>query len=163
LGTIAAGEVMTAEDTFAAYHLCAKSINIYADICVGGDRKGLISIVHPRERFSSGLVDISKYTKESKGSLSLKLKWTNSHNLSFLGLADVNPLNNSSVKQEVIKLSDLKHSEDKNISKKHLKNGKVELTPGQFIELQFPAKKEIISPNQKISFILKPKGYYTPF
>jgi len=162
LGTVAAGEVIKPKDVFAAEHLC-KSINIYVDIYVGNNKKGLVSIVHPRERFSLGLVDISKYTKERKGPLSLKLKWTNSHNLSFLSLVNVSSLNNSNVKQETIKLSNLKHSEDKSIDKESLKNGKVELTPGQFIELEFPAKKEVINSDQEISFILRSKGYYTPF
>ncbi len=162
LGTAVAGEVIKPEDAFAAVHLC-KSINIYVDVYVGNNKKGLLSIVHPREKFSSGLVDISQCTKERKSPLSLKLKWTNSHNLSFIGLVNASPLTNPDIKQETIKLSSLSHSEDKNINEKHLKDGRVGLIPGQFINLEFPAKKEIINSDQEISFILKAKGYYTPF
>jgi len=123
----------------------------------------LINIVHPREKFSLGLINIPQQSKGDKKSMSLKLKWTNSHNLSFLGLVDVSPLSGSNLKQGVIKLSDLRHSENKKINKKDLENEGVELTPGQFVNLEFSSKKEVLNPNQKVSFVLKSKGYYTPF
>ncbi|GAI18234.1 unnamed protein product, partial [marine sediment metagenome] len=134
MGSSVANEIIGVEDVFAAKHICT-SINIY----IGNKKRGLVNIIHPRERFSLGLIDISKYIRDKKGPLSLKLEWTNSHNLSLLGLVNASPLTNSDAKQKTIKLSNLKHSEDKSIDKESLKDGRVELTPGQFIELEFPA------------------------
>ena len=161
LGAIVAGETMKAESVFAANHLC-KSINIYADISFN-NKKQLINIIHPREKSSFGLVDISQYKQKKSESFSLKLKWTNSHNLNFLGAAEVDSLNSLDIKQEIVKLSSLKHSESKEVHKKDLGSKGIELIPGQFINLEFLSKKEHLNPDQKVSFIFKSKGYYTPF
>ena len=92
------------------------------------------------------------------------MNWTNSHNISFIGLANVESLTGSKIKQETIKLSKLKHSENKHINERCLRDGKVELIPGQFIELEFPVKEKRNNlGGQKTSFVLKSKGYYTPF
>jgi len=152
LGILAADKIMGVENVFGA----KISIHIY----INTGKKGLVGIIHPREKISLGLVNLSQHIEEENGQVSLKFKWTSSHNLSFLGLVDVSPLS-PDIKQESIKLSNLRHSKDKSINKKDLESEGVELTPGQFIDLEFPAKKEDINPNQKISFILKSKGYYT--
>jgi len=89
------------------------------------------------------------------------MEWTKFHNLSFVGLAEVKPLDSFQVKQKTIELSKLRHSENKDVDEGYLKDEKVELIPGQFIELEFPAEKENINSNQKTSFILKSKGHYT--
>jgi hypothetical protein len=153
LGTLAADKIMGVKSAFGAI---VKSINIY--IRSGG--KDLVDIIHPREKISSGLVNLSEYIKEEKDQISLELKWTSSHNLSFFGLVDVNSLD-SNIKQESIKLSNLRHSKDKNINKKDLEKKGVQLVPGEFIDLEFPAKREDIGSNQEISFVLNSKGYYT--
>lgn len=133
---------------------------IYAD----KNKEKPVEIVHPREKLSLGLVDISQYVKKSQKSLFLRAKWTRPHNVSFVGLTDTEGLSEvSNISQESIKLSCLKHSENKNIDKTYLKKGKVELIPGQYIKLEFPAKKEKAESNQRTSFVLKSKGYYTPF
>ena len=91
------------------------------------------------------------------------MEWTRSHNISFVGLAErITSTTTSKVKKEIVNLSNLKHSEDKSISKKQLKAKKVELSPGQYVELEFPAKEKNLSSNEKTSFFLSSKGYYTP-
>jgi len=123
-------------------------------------KKELIKIVHPRERFSLGLVDFSKCIEKEDKSISLKMKWTRFHDLSFVSLAELKPLNSFQVKQETLKVSRLSHSENKEVDERYLKDGKVELIPGQFIKLEFSAEKENINSSQKASFILKSKGHY---
>ncbi|RLC36712.1 MAG: hypothetical protein DRH33_06600 [Candidatus Nealsonbacteria bacterium] len=120
-----------------------------------------IGIVHPRERFSFNLIDISKYIGKTQQSLRLVLEWTQPHNLSFIGLANSNPKDINQLKIEKLKLSELRHSHNADVNKDTLKNGEIELIPGQFLSLEFPAEKAEIGVNQKISFILETKGYYT--
>ncbi len=156
----AATALKETEDAMAAIPP-AKCYSINLFIRVGEDKKELVHIIHPRERLSSGLVDISQHVKKGQESLSLILEWTNSHKLSFIGLAEAD--SSTTIKQEVLKLSSLKHSEYKNINKESLKDGKVELIPGQYIDLEFPEKKERIQSGYKTSFVLKSKGYYAPF
>jgi len=155
--SIAMAKVIKAESVSAG---AVKSIHLSV-VRIGKNKKNLINIIHPREKLSLGLADISQYVKGQK-SLSLNLEWTNSHNLSFTGLATTSDLSEAShVSQKTIQLSSLSHSEKKNINKNYLKSGKVELTPGQYIELEFPVEKDEVKVNQKTSFVLKSKGYYT--
>ena len=128
---------------------------------MGGAKKSPLAIIHPRENFSFGLVDISDYLSKKQTSLNLELEWTESHNLSFIGLTEVKPIKNGQSKIEKIRLAELKHSHNRNINKNNLKEGKVELIPGQFISLEFPYKKNTLKSNQRASFVLRSKGYYT--
>jgi len=150
--SLAAVKILEPGKALAEYP--CKSVNISL-LYEGTNKEKLIEIVHPRERLSLGMVDIS--IKKGQKSLSLKMEWTKPHDISFIGLADVAI---SKIKQDVIDLSSLKHSEDKKITKKDLKSGKVELIPGQYVELEFPASKEKISSDEKASFFLNSKGYY---
>ena len=142
-------------------NVLAKTLPLSIYIYSNNHKKKLVKIVHPRERFSLGLVDFSKYVEKKDNSVSLKMEWTKFHNLSFVGLAEVKPLDSFQVKQKTIELSKLRHSENKDVDEGYLKDEKVELIPGQFIELEFPAEKENINSNQKTFFILKSKGHYT--
>jgi len=154
---------MIENESVSAILDCKGSINISVIHNIGKQKEKIVDIIHPREKLSLGLADISQHLKRGQKSLSLTLKWTRPHNLSFVGLADVKDLSKTSdVSQEPIELSQLKHLEDRNINKTYLKKGKVELIPGQYIELEFPLEKENVESNQKTSFVLKSKGYYTP-
>ncbi len=156
--SLAAAKIMESDTASAEI---VKSINLSV-VYIGENKEKLVNIIHPREQFSVGLVNIFPHIKRGQKSLSLTLEWTAPHNLSFIGLADVDSLTSPHIKQEIVKLSNLRHSEDKDINKKHLKDGKVELIPGKYLELEFPAKEEEVKSNQKTSLVLKSKGYYTP-
>jgi len=160
VASLAAAKIMKTENALAA--LPCKSINLSV-VYIDKDKEKMINIIHPREQFSLGLVDISEYIEKKQKSVSLKTNWTAAHNLSFVALSDMEDLSAiPDIKEESIKLSNLKHSEQKNINKTYLKKKMVELIPGQYLELEFPAKKEEVKSNQKTSFVLKSKGYYTP-
>ena len=83
--------------------------------------------------------------------------------LKFRRLTEIAPLDNIDAKRKTITPSKLTHSEDKKVNLKMLKSTEVEITPGQFVELEFPADKEVKTTNQKTSFLLESKGYYMPF
>ena len=121
-----------------------------------------IGITHPREIFSTGLMNLSPHLeKNNSSSLEFGLEWTNTHKLDFIGLAQLaSPEETKKIKIENLKIESLKHSRKKEISKKELKKGKVELKPVQFLELTFPYKKITLKPQEIISFFLKSKGYY---
>ncbi len=158
----AANIVKEAKDAEGVFAKIQPSIHISV-IYTGKNKEKPVKIIHPREKLSLGLIDISQYLKRGQKSLFLRAKWTRSHNLSFVGLTDVNDISNiSNIREKVVELSNLKHSENKDIKRESLKDGRVELIPGQYIELEFSAIKETLGFNQRTSFVLKSKGYYTP-
>ena len=90
------------------------------------------------------------------------MEWTRPHNISFIGLADASSMTASTIKRDVISLSGLNHSENKNITKEDLKDKKVELSPGQYVKLEFATMEKKINSNEKTSFFLSSEGYYIP-
>ncbi|MCX6758947.1 MAG: hypothetical protein NT012_00015 [Candidatus Nealsonbacteria bacterium] len=134
-----------------------KSIIIKATI--DGEKGKCLNIIHPREKFCFSIINISNYLKKNQNTLTLDLEWTGSHNLSFIGLTEPD----TRLKLEKIKLAYLEHSSNKNIKKEQLEKGEVQLIPGQFINLEFPYKKDNLKSSERVSFILKSKGYYTKF
>ena len=162
VASLAAAKILDPQKALAAYP-CKLCINISLLFGKSGKREKLINIIHPREKLSYGAVNISQNIKKGQKSLSLKMEWTRSHNISFIGLAEeVTSTTTPKIKKETISLSSLKHSENKNITKKQLKAKKVELSPGQYVELEFPAKEKNLNSDEKVSFFLSSKGYYTP-
>ena len=120
-----------------------------------------IGIYHPRENFSTGLIDISSHLIKSQSQQEITLEWTSAHNLKLIGLAQlVTSKERKKIKVESLKLESLLHSNDVKITKKDFKKG-VELIPGQYLELTFPCEKLSLNSNQTTSFVLKSKGYYT--
>lgn len=115
------------------------------------DFSKIVEIVHPRERLSLGIVDISEYLKKNTKKICFSLEWTATHNLSFFALAQSSKKN---FEIETLKPISLIHSAEKNLTKE------ITLLPGQFIEISFPFNKEKIPSSHKISFIFKCKGYY---
>jgi len=121
-----------------------------------------IGIIHPRENFSTGLMNLSPYLRKKKpSSLEIGLEWTNTHKLNFMGLAQLATSEEiKDIKIENLKLETMKHSHKKEVNKEDLEKGKVELIPGQFLELTFPYKKIAPKSTETISYLLKSKGYY---
>ncbi len=48
-----------------------------------------ISVVSPREEWSSQVIDLTDYMAQEHSSLEFRLKWTSNHNLDFVGIAPV--------------------------------------------------------------------------
>ncbi len=61
---------------------------------------------------------------------------------------------------EYMKPTSLGHSKNKDISLSNLTGGTLELSPGQYIETEFLGKDESLKEGQKVSFVLRTKGYY---
>jgi hypothetical protein len=140
----------------------AKSIN-FGILSSDKSKSKKIGICHPRENFSTGLLDISSHLIKSQSQQEVTLEWTNTHNLKLISLAQsATPKEMKGVKIESLKLESLLHSSDAKITKKDFKKG-VELIPGQYLELTFPYEKPSLDSNQTTSFVLKSKGYYKKF
>ena len=160
VASLAVAKSLDPKKALAAYpcKLCVNISLLYKD----ENREKLIEIVHPREKLSLGIVDIFKNVKKKQKSLLLKMEWTRPHNISFIGLADASSMTASTIKRDVISLSGLNHSENKNITKEDLKDKKVELSPGQYVKLEFATMEKKINSNEKTSFFLSSEGYYIP-
>jgi len=135
---------------------CKVSIIFYLHSSSGKKGKK-IGMTHPREMPSTGLMKISPKSK----TLDIGLEWTNTHKLSALGLAQLASSEEvKKTKVESIALESLSHSQKKEITKKDLIKGGVELKPVQHIELDFPYKKITLKSGETVSYFLKSKGYY---
>jgi len=138
----------------------AKTTSIFT--YVNNKRKPLL-IIHPREKLSFGFENLSEYITDDNKSITIRMRWTASHHLSFVGISEVTQIDSLNIKRQTITPTKISHSENKEVNLKKLKNTEVEITPGQFVELEFPAEKEKNIPNQKTSLLLESKGYYMPY
>ena len=137
---------------------CGKMASIVVSICQGNKVKE-IEIIHPREKASVGLLDLSDYLTKSKGPLEFKLEWTNTHNLELMGLAKLAAKEEmAGVKTDTLKPISIRHFQESKLTDKRL--GEVELKPGQYLELAFPGKETPLEKGETVSFVVKSKGYY---
>jgi len=143
----------------SSHSSCKISIIFYLSLSGKNEKVG---IIHPRENFSTGLIDLSPhFKKDSSSSLELSLEWTNTHKLNFIGLAQLASSQEiKATKINNLKPETIKHSRQKEINKNDLEKGKVELIPGQSLELTFPYTKSNLKPKETVSYLLKSKGYY---
>ncbi len=139
---------------------CGKVSSIIVSISIcQGDKVKEIEIIHPREKASVGLLDLSDYLTKSKESLEFRLEWTNTHNLEPVGLAKLATKEEmAGVKTETLKPISVKHFQESKLADKSLEE--VELKPGQYLELAFPGKEKPLEKGETVSFVVKSKGYY---
>ena len=139
----------------------AKSIHI--NIYANNNDNQEIFIEHPREEFCvSSPVAFSEHISESQQDLVLRLDWTDSHRLSYFGL-DTSDHKSDLKSLQITKLipTKLAHSKKGVCSYDQLKKNNVELLPGEFVKLNFPAEDLEIKENQTVSFLIKLRGHYT--
>ena len=117
-----------------------------------GEEKSL-GITHPREKMSTKIVDFSD--ADYQNNLRIKLEWTTTHKIRPLGLAEtVSP---EELEIEFISPEKINHSEKGKLTLKEIKGDSVELTPGEMLTLDFPAKEKN---KEEETFLFVSEGYY---
>ena len=113
-----------------------------------------VEVMHPRERLSHKLIDLSDHISENQKDLQLKLKWTATHKLRPVGMAK--RVKKESLEIEEISPEEVIHSKEGEIEAKEISENGVILNPGESMTLNFPQSKA----GQKETFLLKSRGYY---
>jgi hypothetical protein len=115
-----------------------------------------VVIVSPRTYWSTDIIDMSKHLPDAKGNFKVRLYFTASHKLDYVGL-DTSPQETMQVKQG--QLVNAVHSVDGNVINKLLYRDQVytELWPGQSIELAFTLPQQTM---EKRNYIIKLEGHY---
>ena len=143
----------TAKKVWAAK---ATSIHFYL---LSNGKSTEIGVTHPRENSSMGLLDISSYLPKKQSPTEIHLKWTETHDINSISLAQMIKPNDKELKVESLQIESLRHSKNEKIDVKDLKKG-AEIIPGQYLELSFPYKDMILDSDQTVSFVFRSKGFY---
>jgi hypothetical protein len=133
----------------------AKLGSIVVSAADGNNMRELVHI-HPREEFSQN--ELIQIQDTASGSLHMKLKWTDTHKISYLALGTSNSDDTDNVRASTLTLAQATDSAANPVSSSQFKEGVV-LPPGNFIELHFRDNDEKILDSEIVTLFLKSKGY----
>ncbi|MGC8940384.1 MAG: hypothetical protein ACP5KU_07820 [Candidatus Bathyarchaeia archaeon] len=110
----------------------------------------------PRSYWSTDIIDMSKFLPDAKGKLKVRLYFTASHKVDFVGL-DVSP--QATINVQKAELVSAIHSKDGDITTKllYLDSVYAELLPAKQIELMFNPTVDI---NGERTLVLHTRGHY---
>jgi hypothetical protein len=139
--------VSAAEVSFAQKHLCSLSLSI-------SEEKEDFVRIHSREKSPYvDAVDVSDMMNDNLDSTNIKIRWTDTHALSFVGVAESTPVKDEEIERLGIK--EISHSH------RELKTGEpIELLPEQYINLEFLDEDIRTDMGMVCTYVLRTMGRY---
>lgn len=119
-----------------------------------------ISVIHTRAEFYPDIIDLSNYLSEIKGDLKIKLEFTASHKVGFVGIDISHPIH---LEMETYKLVQASHSELGEVTDILKENNRefIRLLPREEIILKFPTPRPYKQEKRQF-YVLVSMGYYLP-
>ncbi|MFO7992264.1 MAG: PKD domain-containing protein [Thermoplasmata archaeon] len=119
-----------------------------------------ISVISPREEWSSQVIDFDEIIINETGSLDIRIIWTKEHELDYIGLAKVDEFNESNLIENQLKYTNHSYYGDVTTKLSNEDELNITINPTEGVKLFFQPNESF--ENCEKTFIFESTGWYRP-